>query len=182
MDAPQLWCEARGSVMSRRLTALAVPAATAAALVAVAPPGSSAATRGALPAPPRCSAADYGRHAILHIPTPGLPGGHPLYVRYCGPAHAVVRLHGKALSIRGGSCGDTQGYESIGIGLHAFAPAPTARSLGFASSTAPAVSIQLPGVRYATAKALTNGKPIRTGTFVGRLHDGTPFSGSWTCG
>jgi hypothetical protein len=134
-----------------------------------------------LPAPPQCSSADNSKHAWLHVPTPGLPGGHPLYVRFCGPARAVVRVRGKTFDIRGGSCDDTSGYETIGIGLHAFARAPTASYVAYASSTAPAVFVQLPGIRSAMGQALTTGNPIRSGTFLGHFRDGTPFSGSWTC-
>jgi len=156
--------------------------ATTASLVVVAPSAFSAGARGALPAPRQCSAADSSRHSVLSVPTPGLPGGHPLYVRFCGPAEADVRVHGKTFEIRGGACEDTQGYERIGIGLHAFADAPTARWMAFASSTAPAVFVQLPGIRYAIGQAVTSGNPIRAGTFAGHFHDGTPFAGSWACG
>jgi hypothetical protein len=169
--------------MSRKRTAFAVLTTTAAALTAVATPGFSAVGRGDLPAPPHCTATDNGKQAILHIPTPGLPGGHPLYVRFCGPAQAVVRLGGSSYRIRGGSCTDTTGYEAIRIGLHAFAHAPVRASfLAFVSSAAPAVFIQLPGIRYATGQATTSGTPIRSGRFSGHLRNGTPFDGSWTCG
>jgi hypothetical protein len=164
--------------MGRKLTALALVTATVATL---AMPGFSAGRRRDLPPPPRCTAADNSKHTILHIPTPGLPGGHPLYVRYCGLAQAVVRLAGTSYRIRGGSCADTKGYERIGIGLHAFTHAPTASSLRFASSTAPTVDIQLPRIRYATGRATTSGTPIRSGRFTGHLRNGTPFDGSWTC-
>ena len=168
--------------MSKEGVGVTVLSVTAAALAVIAPAESSAAARDTLPAPPLCSAADNSRHAILSVPTPGLPGGHPLYVRFCGPAQAVVQVHGKTFDIRGGACDDTQGYERIGIGLHAFAHAPTARWIAFAASTAPAVFVQLPGIRYAIGQAATSGNPIHTGTFAGHFHDGTPFTGSWTCG
>lgn len=141
----------------------------------------AAASAGALPPPPQCSVADNSKDAWLHIPTPGLPGGHPLYSRFCGPARAVVQVHGKTFDIRGGSCRDIAGYETIGIGLLAFARAPTAAYLGYGSATAPTVFIQLPGIRDATGQAITTGSPIRAGAFVGHFRDGTLFRGNWTC-
>lgn len=200
--------------MSRRLTALACPAAAATALVAVAAAVSNSGSPRFLPAPPTCSAGvnrEQGQTPFahsgsppwtIHIPTPGLPGGHPLYLRFCGPAQAVIRLHAKVVRITdGGHCVRAAGYGGVAVGLVENAPAPAGQALTisihstrqagtFKTGETPGrlvvAAVQLPGARQVLGAGLTGtitiAESLRAGTFALRLRDMTPVTGSWTCG
>ena len=163
-------------------------------------------TRGrALPPPPRCPSGVTNPPAtphklwpwLLHVPTPGLPGGHPLYLRFCGPAHAVVRLNRRAYTITSGNCDRAPGPEGegIGVGLMANPPASPARGLtidihtAIRAGTIPTgagplvyIALQLPGLRSGIAGKIIIDASTHAGRINGRLDDGTPVTGSWTCG
>jgi hypothetical protein len=137
---------------------------------------------------------------MLLIPTPGLPGGHPLYVRFCGPAEAVAHLDGGSFQLRGGQCTrDNGGGFLIRIGMIANAPAlpfgfvglflhrsdvthtGTFRLAETAKGTVYA-TIQLPHRNLPVAGGtITIGKAMTAGTFALRLHNATRVTGTWAC-
>lgn len=63
----------------------------------------SVAWNGVLPsAPPTCSREDHARSRTLQ--TGVVATGAPAYWRFCGPAHAVVRVRNRSYYFRGGHC------------------------------------------------------------------------------
>ena len=60
----------------------------------------------AAPIPPKCSALNTQRHATIHAAG---------YERYCGPGRAVLRVAGKAFTIRGGNCSGNLNRRSFGV-------------------------------------------------------------------
>jgi hypothetical protein len=196
-----------GNAVRRQLTAV-----TAAAVVVASSAGSGQSARGHLPVRPTCSAAVNDSRArtpfahsgsppwTIHVPVPGLPGGHLLYLRFCGHARALVRLHRMVFRISdGGHCVRTAGYEEVAVGVEADAPAPPGTALlievhsgragRFRTGETPVLvlaAIQLPGVRQEPGTGLsgtiTIARSLQAGTFALRLHDGTSVTGSWTCG
>jgi hypothetical protein len=149
----------------------------------------------ALPAPPSCSAADT-RHNALLVETP--------YLRFCGPARAVVYLNGTTYRIRGGYCVPRRAvrartprkrFGGIAIGLVADPPAPP--GLGADFRLRPPVThgqpitigdseIEVPGTRVAASGTVVVDNDLNGGWFslYGRDASGPTgplVSGSWKC-
>jgi hypothetical protein len=119
---------------------------------------------------------------------------------YCGPASAVVKVGGRTLTYRGGSCMRNAVAIELGIGtviLDTKDPKPLPRSFGISvgrifglGKAAPRdgtyksgmVAYVDAGKRYAAAgvKAVLSGGRTR-GTFSGRLLTGQTVSGSFRC-
>lgn len=168
-------------------------------------------TRAANPAPPLCTFNDHWGHKTLSVRKPGKPAGK-LYIRFCGPAEAVVYVRGAPVRIRGGFCRRDEGLASISVGLLAFPPAaprngvafrfypPTIRPGTFSVEDGPAepfvpAQIQAGGIRVGTlargptgegvqiqSGTLTVRKSMRSGTFAIFTSNGRRVTGSWTCG
>lgn len=164
---------------------------------------SSGDTRRALPAPPRCSAANTRHNAILRVDNPTTH--EPLYVRYCGPARAVVSVNGRTYTVRGGLCfplrsarlrTPRQRLEAVAIGMIANPPATRVREVNFwwAPPTTTVAhrafmmaeyDIHIPGRDYYTVNGPGTGvvgKRLNGGTFKIEDSTGEEITGSWTCG
>jgi hypothetical protein len=119
---------------------------------------------------------------------------------WCGPATAVVKVGGRTLQYRGGSCTRTPVALELGIGtgiVDAKDPKVLPRNFGIsvgrifgvgkaASRDGVFQSVALAyvdgGKRYASLKAEATLAGGRTrGTFTGRLLTGQPISGSFRC-
>ena len=150
-------------------------------------------TQAASPGRPGCSVKDTRRNTTLVV-----KGGFhdaPLYLRYCGPARAVVHLNGKAYTIRGGWCRrrrEGSGGE-VAIGLIANQPAAPGQgvALVWPNPMGPAriddAEIEVPGIRVAASGTATVGKGLKGGRFTLYGPDqsgptGMSLTGSWTCG
>jgi hypothetical protein len=159
-----------------------------------------------LPPPPTCASRENpwwvpgntpGEQVLLAVQTPGPPPWYWIYTRYCGPATVDVRLRDASTRIQGGRCVPRPGY-SVQVGLAANPPAhpkewvglflgpqathPGTFEVGTKASTARA-TIQLHGPDLPiTSGTISIGRSMRAGAFALRLRDGTPVSGSWTCG
>jgi hypothetical protein len=158
----------------------------------------------ASPAPPRCSAADTRRNALLHVDDPA--NGQPLYLRYCGPARAVVYLKGKSYRIQGGYCippkrstgtkKPRRRLDGIAIGLITNAPALPGRGVAFFWEPPVArggpisiddSEIEVAGTRVAASGTVVVRERLTGGWFSLYGRDGSGptgplVSGSWTCG
>jgi hypothetical protein len=164
---------------------------------------SSGETRRALPAPPHCSAANTRHNAILVVDNPTTH--EPLYVRYCGPARAVVLVNGTTYTIRGGLCfplrstrlrTPRQRLEAVAIGMINNPPATPARHVDFwwdpptatiahRAFTMAEYDIYVPGGPFATFGGPGTGvvgKRLNGGTFKIENSTGEEITGSWTCG
>jgi hypothetical protein len=150
--------------------------------------------------PARCSATDTRRNNVVRTDS---------YLRWCGPARAVVYLNGKTYRIRGGSCLPRQStrlkkprqrLDGIAIG---FMPRkegmPPGRTVSFGGGGWPATpsthaqaitiddsEIQVPGAAVAASGIAVVGKKLNGGWFslYGRDNSGPTgplVSGSWTC-
>jgi hypothetical protein len=155
--------------------------------------------------PPQCSAADTKQQKTLLVPSTG----NPVYIRYCGPARALVRVKGRAYRIRGGRCirgalgapkrTSKRIFAGIAIGLIANPPARPGLGISFwwdPPSTRPRrvtiddSEIEVPGRRIAASGAVVVGRKRNVGdvgTFrlygrTGAGPTGDRVTGSWTCG
>lgn len=167
-------------------------------------------TRATNPAPPQCTFNDHWGHKTLSVPKPGKPG-NKLYIRFCGPAEAVVYVRGAPVRIHGGFCRRDQGLRSISVGLLAFPPAAPGKGVAFqfhpptvrpgtfsveetAEPFVPA-QIQAGGVGVGSlargptgegvqiqSGTLTVRKSMRSGTFAIFTSNGRRVTGTWTCG
>jgi len=158
-----------------------------------------------LPPPPTCASHENpwwtpgsvpSQEFLLAVQTPGAPPWNWLYTRYCGPATVRVHLNRTSTRIHGGRCVQHDGY-SVRVGLAANPPARPAEwvglflprnarpgTLGFDTARdAVRATIQLRGPDLPIAGGtITIRTSMRAGTFALRLRDGTPVTGSWTCG
>jgi hypothetical protein len=164
---------------------------------------SSGETRRALPAPPHCSAANTRHNAILRVNNPTTH--EPLYIRYCGPARAVVSVNGTTYTIRGGLCWPLRSTRlrtprrllgAVDIGMFANPPATPARHVDFwwdpptatvahRAFTMAEYDINVPGGPFATFGGPGTGvvgKRLNGGTFKIENSTGEQITGSWTCG
>jgi hypothetical protein len=177
--------------------------ALAAAVVALvgARPGGSAETV----QPPQCPAHSTKQSTLLGGTTPD--GQAPLYLRFCGPAHATLQFQQKTYRAQGGFCtlarldpapaGATH-LLSLGTGLVTnppSTPAGTAISLQMLTTRpVPAgpvkvfdSAIQMPGREISGNGIAILRKHGRGGSFwlISRTGDpnsgGQPITGSWTC-
>jgi hypothetical protein len=146
-------------------------------------------------APPRCSAADIRRNAVLRVDP---------YFRYCGPARAVVFLNGKTYRIQGGFCvprrpghwrTPRKRLGGVAIGLMANSPAPAGLAVTFwweppvthgQPITIDDSEIQVPEAHVAASGTVVVGKRLNGGWFslYGRDASGPTgplVSGSWSC-
>jgi hypothetical protein len=144
--------------------------------------------------PPRCSATDTRRNNVLRTHS---------YVRFCGPARAVVYLKGKTYRIRGGFCfprrstrlkKPRQRLDGIAIGFFSKSGQP-GRAVTFGggdwgATHAMAITIDdsaivVPGTRVPASGIVVVGKKLDGGWFslYGRkLRPTGPLEiGSWTC-
>jgi hypothetical protein len=174
-------------------------------------------TRGAAVAPPRCS--DAGSrgvetgwllpgHQVVSVaaPAPATRNAQPTYTRMCGPASAVVRLHGMSFWIPGGRCAlNGERDYVLQVGMTAAPPAAPGKSLdlfvgdpraatqggafriggdGGTATSRVTAEIQLPhyGSLDASGGTITIEPSRRLGTFAFRLRDATRVTGRWTCG
>ncbi len=110
---------------------------------------------------------------------------------FCGPGSATVKVGGKFLFFKGGSCRQTPFGFGVNIGSNTVAPAKPDRKYfgigllakkdGTYSGIGAAVGWQVSGQRHELSGervTLTNGKT--RGTFSGML-DGSKVTGSFTC-
>jgi hypothetical protein len=159
------------------------------------------------PAPPKCSAADTRREAVLTSPLTG----DPVYIRACGRARATVRVNdGQPYLIRGGFCvphekarrskkSKRRALQGFYIGVLSNPPGEPsgAAAVPFLGSTTPVTrpgrvtiddsEFEVPGIRVAASGTVTVGRLLRGGTFnlYGRDASGptgVKVTGSWTCG
>jgi hypothetical protein len=144
----------------------------------------------AAPTPPKCSAADTQRRAILF--SGDYNSGGSGYARYCGHGRAVVRMRGKTYTIEGGRChGNTLSPRWVWFGLFAQG-FPGGR--GFSVVVEPgnrsgrnAINdsvVQLNGRNLAATGTAVVAKGLKSATFslVTRGSSPTKITGSWTCG
>jgi hypothetical protein len=121
------------------------------------------------------------------------------YIRFCGPAHALVRMHGASSQIRWGNCIRMPGEFLIRIGMFGtttsaapteilglFVHHPKATYAGTFSLQETAGSLvyaQIPRQHLAIdGGTITVGQSKRAGLFRFRLTNGTRATGSWSCG
>lgn len=167
-------------------------------------------TRAASPALPLCTFNDHWGHKTLSVRKPGR-AGLKLYIRFCGPAEAVVYVRGAPVRIHGGFCRRDEGLRSISVGLLAFPPAAPRKGVAFQidpPTTSPGTfgleqtaqpfvlsQIQADGLavgslgRGPMAEAiriesgtLTVRSSMRSGTFAIFTSNHRRVTGSWTCG
>jgi hypothetical protein len=165
----------------------------------------SSAERGAALAPPKCSAAGTAAvmtawlpgHLVEEVQAPvGAAGkGHAMYTRWCGPATILARLHGATYRIPGGRCELGRGYlvraglidrlatrgQWVGLFLHD-ARAEHPGTFKLAEGVYASAELRGRNLAIASHGTITVGQSMRNGTFALRLSDGTPLTGSWTCG
>lgn len=166
--------------------------------------------RGTAPKPPRCSSFDSQHWTTeaanmdsppwsVSVPRPGKPNSNPLYVRFCGPAQASVRVHGASYRIAGGHCSRMEGEFLVRIGMIGNAPVKPAEFVGLflhhpKASRAGTFKLAetAAGTVYAaihhrsrdlavSGGTITIGRSRRAGTFALRLHDASRVTGSWSC-
>ena len=105
--------QAKGRIIAP-MRVLAVSALTAPVLVLA---GWTA--RGDVTVPRNCTAVETRQRAVLTTEDPGDRSGAPAYFRYCGPAHAVVRVRGTSYvggswACEAGSFGDVRAKKLSG--------------------------------------------------------------------
>ena len=119
---------------------------------------------------------------------------------YCGTASAVVKVGGRTLKYRGGSCTRTAVATELGIGtliLDSKQPKTLPRSFGISvgrifgvgkaaprDGTYPSATLVFVdnGQQYASSTAAATLQGGRTrGSFTGRLFTGETFSGAFRC-
>jgi hypothetical protein len=150
--------------------------------------------------PPRCSDAATRGNAVMSVGR----GYHdaPLYLRFCGPARAVVSMNGRSYSFRGGHClragtpGATAGglqEEGFVIGLITNTPAAPGRGISIQWQRRATrrvhfddSEVEVAGTRVAASGTVTVRSGRQGGTFT--LHGrnasgptGVSLSGTWTC-
>jgi hypothetical protein len=154
-------------------------------------------SHGSTSKPPQCSSADTRRNATLLAPSPNAP----IYLRYCGPARAVLRIGTNRYVIKGGHCLrgtnlPTAGprLAGIAIGLLSNAPKP-GRGIGFwwgpPFTTVGRLQIddseiEIAGMRVAASGTVIVGEDLNSGRFLlyGRDASGPTgplVRGSWSC-
>jgi hypothetical protein len=155
-------------------------------------------TRDISTGPPKCSTADAFGNRTLNSPR----GGAPTYIRYCGPASAVVRVDTRHFAISGGHCfqvatsSGRKGLQGIAVGLLSNPPRAPGLGVSFWWSTPLARAgsvtiddseIELGRMRIAASGTVRVGKNLSGGTF--RLYGRDAFgptgprvTGTWTCG
>ncbi len=127
----------------------------------------------------------------------------PVYIRFCGPARALVRVNGRAYRVQGGRCyrgpgtqASTRTLTGIGIGLVVNEPARPGLGVTFfwvpPSTHAGLVKIddseiEVPGRRVAASGSVIVAKSLNGGSFrlYGRTASGPTgdrVTGTWTCG
>ncbi len=156
------------------------------------------------PVPPKCPAGLNTAFVprTVSIWTPRVPGSKPgsrtrLYQRFCGPAQALVHLRGVTFRLRGGYCeralaipafyvaigmNGVGSSEYIGLSVHHPADHPGTSKLGEAPLVLASFLLRGTLDIRASEGTITIGRSMQDGTFALRLDDGTPVTGSWTCG
>jgi hypothetical protein len=161
-------------------------------------------TSGSAPQPPRqCSNLDSKQQKTLNVSS----AGSPVYIRFCGPAHALVRVNGgRPFRVLGGHCFrrpsdqpdevNRHFLSGIAVGLITNPPARPGLGVSFfwvpPSTHADRVTIddseiEVPGRRVAASGTVIVGPKLNGGTFrlYGRTSAGSTgvrVAGSWTCG
>jgi hypothetical protein len=137
--------------------------------------------------PRNCTTADTRQRAVLNIGVDS--SGGPAYMRFCGPARAVVRVHGTSYRINGGICGDRSGPTRVYFGLIENGGRPGARGLSLVLQPGNVAGsfkiidsiVQVAGLDLAPRGTAVVGDGRTSGTFAGEWK-GTRVTGSWVCG
>ena len=131
--------------------------------------------------PPPYSPADTQRGRVVH--SQGARAGGPYSARYCGPGSAVIRVDGKAFTIRGGRCTSRRlGFGRVGVdGRGVWLLLGAANRTGRNDIVDGAV--QLPGVSTVAPLVGTAvvAKGLMSATFEGSS-GAKKVRGGWTCG
>jgi hypothetical protein len=151
--------------------------------------------------PPRCSSDDTAQQKTLTKPEPKA-GQWPIYIRFCGPARARVRVNGHTYEMRGGRCYRGSGAQESkgglsGIGIGFIANEPARPGLGISFFWIPPLTqaglvaiddseIEVPGLRVAASGSAVVAKGLSSGSFklYGRTAAGPTgdrVNGSWNC-
>jgi hypothetical protein len=191
--------------MRKRPTAVTLVAAAIVTLAAFAAAGPAAAKLRAGQAPGQCSPAldsqDWTKAGPRMDGPPWIisPSTYPADIRFCGPAHVLVHLHGASFQIRGGHCLRMPGEFLVRIGILKNEPGASidfvglfvhqrgaghAGTFSLAETATALVYAKIDHRRHElaiTAGTITVGRSARAGTFRFRLRDATRVSGSWSC-
>jgi len=141
-------------------------------------------------APRDCTAVETRQRAVLTTEDPTDASGAPAYFRYCGPAHAVVRVRGISYAISGGFCGHRYSQTRwLFFGLTVNGNRPGAKGLSLVLQPANKDGranigdsiVQVGGLDLAPRGTAVQRNGLRAGTFSG-VWKGTHVSGSWVCG
>ena len=146
------------------------------------------ASSGDVAVPRKCTLADTRERAILQTAIDPTSGG-PAYMRFCGPAHAVVRVRGVSYAINGGSCGHAYSQTRwVYFGL--ITNGANAGAKGLSRVLHPANKdgradivdsiVQVAGLNLAPRGIAVQSNQLKAGTFSG-IWDGTHVRGSWRC-
>lgn len=144
---------------------------------------------GDVSAPRNCTAAETRQRAVLTTEDPTDGSGAPAYFRYCGPAHAVVRVRGISYAIGGGFCGHRYSQTRwLYFGLTVNGARPGARGLSLVLRPANKDGrvniidsiVQVGGLDLAPRGIAVQSNGLRVGTFSG-VWKGTHVTGSWVC-
>jgi hypothetical protein len=145
--------------------------------------------QGDVTVPRHCTALETRQRAVLTTEDTTDGSGAPAYFRYCGHAHAVVRVRGTSYAISGGFCGhrysqtrwvyfgltmngNRRGAKGLSLVLH---PANKDGRAEIVDSI-----VQVGGLDLAPRGTAVQSNGLRAGTFSGAWK-GTHVSGSWVC-